>query len=262
MLGKAYILTRAALKPSRGPIMLKKAVKRITDREKPGHRQQNIAWIRAHCRDFAEEAKATDPDLWQEALRKSSALRARAQDALAAAGVDLGGGGYYPMLYFVTRRRKPQVIVETGVAAGYSSQIFLEALEANGGDGRLYSSDFPYFRLRDPERFIGLLVEPRLRDRWTLYIDGDEKNLPRILDQVSQVDFFHYDSDKSISGRQFAMSRVLPEMSMDGLVVMDDIQDNTFFQDTVRGRQPESFRIYQFEGKYIGVLIGIDHPGS
>jgi predicted O-methyltransferase YrrM len=254
MLEKAYVLTRAALKPSRGPIMLKKVVKRITDREKPSRHEQNIAWIRAHCRDFAEEAMAIDPDLWQEALGKSSALRTRAQDALADAGVDLGGGGFYPMLYFVTRHRKPHVIVETGVAAGYSSQIFLEALEANGGHGRLYSSDFPYFRLRDPERFIGLLVGARLRNRWTLYIDGDEKNLPRILDQVNHVDLFHYDSDKSISGRQFAMSRVLPKMTKGGLIVMDDIQDNAFFQDTVHGRDPQSFRVYQFEGKYIGVI--------
>jgi len=254
MLEKAYVLTRAALKPSRGPIMLKKVAKRITDRQTPSQREQNIAWIRAHCRDFAEEAMAINSDLWQEALGKSSALKARAKAALADAGVDLGGGGFYPMLYFVTRHQKPRVIVETGVAAGYSSQIFLDALDANGGDGRLYSSDFPYFRLKDPERFIGLLVEPRLRDRWSLYIDGDEKNLPRILNQVDQIDLFHYDSDKSISGRQFAMRHVLPKMAKGGVIVMDDIQDNAFFQDAVRGRNPESFRVYQFEGKYIGVL--------
>ena len=137
MLEKAYILTRATLKPSRGPIMLKKVAKRITDRQTPSQREQNITWIQANCRDFAQEAMSIDPDLWQEALGRSSALKARAHDALAEAGVDLGGGGFYPMLYFVTRRRKPQVIVETGVAAGYSSQTFLEALEANGGDGKL-----------------------------------------------------------------------------------------------------------------------------
>ena len=253
MLRKTYILAKAALKPSRGPVMMKKVVKRITDREAPGRIKENMDWIRNNCRDFAQEAMAIDTDLWQEALGKSATLKVRARDELAKAGVDLGGGGFYPMLYFITRLRRPRVIVETGVAAGYSSQMFLEALEANGGEGTLHSSDFPYFRLERPERFIGLLVENRLRYRWKLYIDGDEENLPRILTSLEQIDLFHYDSDKSRSGRAFALSHVLPRMAKEGLIIMDDIQDNAFFHDMVRDRNAE-FQVYEFEGKYIGVL--------
>jgi predicted O-methyltransferase YrrM len=233
--------------------MVKKLVKRVTDRESPSRRQENLDWISAHCQDFADEATGIDADLWHEATTNSRELKARAQRSLADAGVDLGGGGFYPMLYFITRLRKPETIVETGVAAGYSSQTFLEALEANGGNGRLYSSDFPYFRLRDPERFIGLLVEDRLRYRWHLYIDGDEKNLPRILDQVKSIDVFHYDSDKSRSGRAFAMQCVLPRMANGGIVIMDDIQDNCFFKDLVSAHGA-SFQIYGFEGKFVGVF--------
>src|SRR5438445_4565328 len=156
--------------------MVKKVFKRITDRETPARIKDNMDWIHNNCRDFAQEAMALDADLWQEALQKSAELKVRARQELTNAGVDLGGGGFYPMLYFITRLRRPRVIVETGVAAGYSSQMFLEALDANGGEGTLHSSDFPYFRLERPERFIGLLVEDRLRDRWTLYIDGAEEN--------------------------------------------------------------------------------------
>jgi predicted O-methyltransferase YrrM len=255
-LAKAQIVAKAALKPARGRVMLKKLAKRVTDRENEVRRKENLDWIYAQCQAFGPEASALDPALWDEALDKSAELKFRAQRKLADAGIALGGGGFYPMLYFLTRLRKPAVIVETGVAAGFSSQMFLDALETNGQTGRLYSSDFPYFRLQDPERFIGLLVDDRLRQRWTLYIDGDEQSLPRILRQVGSIDLFHYDSDKSFSGRAQAIERILPRMASGGLIIMDDIQDNAFFKDFVRAREAaaECFRIYEFEGKFIGAL--------
>lgn len=253
-LDKAYVLAKAAINPARGRVMAKKLLKRLTDRESPERRQGNLAWIRHHCRDFADEATGLDRDLWQEALEKGARLKVEARAKLAATGVEMGGGGFYPMLYFLTRLRNPLVIVETGVAAGFSSRVFLEALEANGRGGRLYSSDFPYFRLKEPEKFIGLLVDEPLRRNWELYIDGDEKNLPAILAKVESVDLFHYDSDKSVSGRAFALRCVLPTMAEGGLIVMDDIQDNAFFKDLATTRPVGSFRVYEFEGKYIGVL--------
>ena len=70
---------------------------------------------------------------------------------------DLGGGGAYNIIYFLTRLIKPKIIFETGVGAGYSTYAFLTAIKENNL-GTLYSSDFPYFRLNKPERYIGFLV--------------------------------------------------------------------------------------------------------
>lgn len=128
----------------------------------------------------------------------------------------------------MARYYKPQVIVETGVAAGFSSQAFLSALEENG-NGKLYSSDFPYFRLEDSEQYIGVLVEARLRVNWQLYVQGDEINLKAILPQVKQIDLFHYDSDKRYKGRNAAQALVKPKLSANAVLIMDDIQDNAFF---------------------------------
>ena len=74
--------------------------------------------------------------------------------------------------------------------------------------GYLYSSDFPYFRLAHPERYIGLLVQGNsLKIRWDLDIRGDSVALPEIADNLNHtaIDLFHYDSDKSYSGRDFAL---------------------------------------------------------
>ena len=57
-------------------------------------------------------------------------------------------GGLYKLLYFPIRKIKPYTVVETGVAAGWTSLAILRALNKNGR-GHLYSSDFPYFELKN-----------------------------------------------------------------------------------------------------------------
>ena len=153
----------------------------------------------------------------------------------------------------MARYYQPQVVVETGVAVGYSSQTFLSALEKNGS-GKLFSSDFPYFRLKDPQQYIGVLVEQRLRGNWQLYTQGDELNLGAILPQVKQIDLFHYDSDKRYKGREAALAIVRPKLSSNAVLIMDDIQDNAFFYDWVYS-SPEyagKWRVFSQGSKFIG----------
>ena len=136
-----------------------------------------------------------------------------AQQLAGFAGPILGRpvspGERHAFSYFLTRLLTPDVIVETGVADGWSSHAFLAGLHDNG-TGHLYSSDFPYFRESDPESTIGRLVPAELKDRWTLLTAGDEKNLPQILDSVSSI-LFDYDSDKSPVGRDLCHEPSHPE---------------------------------------------------
>jgi hypothetical protein len=122
------------------------------------------------------------------------------------------------------------------VAAGWSSRAFLAALESNNR-GRLYSSDLPYFRIPQPERFVGILVEPDLRGRWELQLQGDQVNLPRMLSSIEQVDLFHYDSDKMWSGRNFAMKLVGQKLATTGIILMDDINNDSWFRTHVTSRK-------------------------
>ena len=73
------------------------------------------------------------------------------------------------------------------------------------------------------------------------------------MDSVSQVDLFHYDSDKRYAGRQKAMELVSLKLADDGLVIMDDIHDNIFFMELCQ-RSDKPFKIFEFEGKHIGLL--------
>jgi glycosyltransferase involved in cell wall biosynthesis/predicted O-methyltransferase YrrM len=242
---------RNAARPGFLPVMARKVMVRIRERAWRAH-PEAVDWAAAHTESVDEYGRSVDPALWDEAVAVGEELRRHGEQVLTPLGIDLGGGGHYPLLYFLVRRLKPAVVVETGVAAGYSSRAILTALAANGS-GHLYSSDFPYFRMEEPEKYIGVLVEPELRDRWTLRTKGDRVNLPEILAEVDGVDLFHYDSDKPVDGRRFALDAVGPKLRPGGVVLMDDIQDNEHFRDHVQSTGVP-FKVFEFGGKYIGAL--------
>lgn len=196
------------------------------------------AWCAWNGMTFESWARAIDPALWDETLEVARRIKddaARIIPGLPITGGQpgaAGGGGCdVRKLYFLARCVKPKVIVETGVSAGYSSRAFLEAIRANGF-GRLYSSDLPVFL--EPEQ-VGCLVPQPLREHWELFSEGDSANIPRILDAVSSIDLFHYDSDKSARGKEETFGRVRPKMAANGVIVVDDIDRDAFFR-TVAAR--------------------------
>jgi hypothetical protein len=232
------------------PIMLQKISRRLT--RLLNEREQGAArWAAGHVGDHVALCRQVDGSLWDETEKYVRDFR-READPILRSNPALGGGGNYHLLYFLTRLLKPKVVLETGVAAGFSTHAVLTALEKNG-QGQLFSSDFPYFRLADPERYVGILVPEALRHRWTLSLAGDSVAIPKFLSSIPKVDLFHYDSDKTYDGRTETIDLVLPRLSERGVTLIDDIQDNYHFRDLAR-RGPLKSRIFAFEGKYCGLL--------
>ena len=133
------------------------------------------------------------------------------------------------------------------------AQSGLSAMEMNDR-GVLLSSDFPYFRLPNPEQYIGIVVPQELKSRLQLFVEGDRINLPQILGKVDSIDIFHYDSDKSYSGRGYAISLIADYLSDRGVILMDDIQDNSFFHDLIGRSKPNSWFVFEFQGKYVEMI--------
>jgi predicted O-methyltransferase YrrM len=236
------------------PVMAEKLWLRLTERNRRVEEVESARWCAENAEPMDAFASALNPPAWAQSVEFDLALGKYAEDKLASIDVDLGGGGDCRLLHFLVRHLKPQTMVETGVAAGFSSQCILSALAENG-EGHLYSSDFPYFRLERPERYVGFLVDENLKIRWTLHIDGDRKNLPKILAEAGQIDLLHYDSDKSRSGRSMAIALLGPRMTKNSVFVMDDIHDNLFFRDFANA-QSRPWRVFESTNKYVG-LIGL-----
>lgn len=211
-----------------------------------------MPWLVTVREDLDDFCTSLDKPLWSESKKKTRDIELRAEEKLRTIDIDLGGGGNFPLLYFLVRKFKPAIIVETGVAAGFSSNAILSAIKDNNF-GHLYSSDLPYFRIDEPEKYIGFVVDENLKQDWTLLIEGDRKNLLNILSKVDKVDLFHYDSDKSYSGRKWAMSMILPRMRSGGIIIMDDLNDNQYFEDFVKENNVEA-HVFEFSGKYVGLF--------
>jgi predicted O-methyltransferase YrrM len=243
-------VARNALRPHYLPVMGRKLVERL----RPSHRAEALRWAEAHAESIDAFAAALDADLWAECGEWAAEFREAARTKLDRMAVPLRGAGHFRLLHFLVRHLRPEVVLETGVGVGYTSQAILLAFGHNGS-GTLYSSDFPYFRMDAPERYVGCLVDDDLRHRWHLGTHGDRVNLAEFLPRIDAIDLVHYDSDKSIGGRAYAMDAVRPKLRDDAVVVMDDIDDNTFFRDwTAAAGSPG--RVFRRGGKFLG-LTGI-----
>jgi predicted O-methyltransferase YrrM len=211
-------------------------------------------WLLSNSTDLNDLLISWDKELFEETVIVSKKIKEEANIILSDIDLSLGGGGAYPLLYFITRKLKPKNILETGVAVGYSSYAFLLGIEKNG-IGKLYSSDFPYFRIKDPEKYIGILVPKKLKLNWNLFLEGDRINFGKIKKfDIEKLDLIHYDSDKTYKGRDLLLSEFNNYLTKNTIIIFDDIQDNYHFYDLVINKKVKDWRVFSFENKYLGVI--------
>ncbi len=235
-------------------------IKKIIKRFEKDTSIEATQWAKLHVKYSTEEfCKLIDPLLYDEIKPDTDLIEKEAREKLSKLNISLGGGGNFILLYFFIRKFKPINIVETGVAAGWSSLAILRALKKNG-NGHLYSSDFPYFRLENPEKYVGYLAKgENTKNNWFLDIRGDDKALPEIIKQIDNknIDLFHYDSDKSYSGRSNALKIIGSKLSYKTIIIFDDIQNNLHFRDYIE-KNKLNFHVIEFGGKFVGIT-GLDH---
>jgi predicted O-methyltransferase YrrM len=246
-----------AIKPNMFFVMMVKIYHRFFDVRTKINQEQYIKWLDSKGVTFEKWSNELSSELSEEALEFADKLYSRAKIDLANNPYDMGGGGLVHVLHFITRYYKPQIIVETGVASGFSSESFLQAMKVNSNGAHLYSSDFPYFRFPNSEKYIGKLVSDDMKDDWSLYLYGDEKNLPKIIESLSnrKINFFHYDSDKSYIGRKKAYSIVEKHLSPNAVVMFDDINDTPHFYDFVQNDSFNNYVVIRHKGACVAGIV-------
>ena len=222
-------------------------------------------WAQLNSKESTEQlCRFVDSELFDVIEFETNLIKKEAYEKISNLNFNFGGPGVagpgnYIFLYFLIRKFKLLNIVETGVAAGWTSLFILRALKKNG-NGRLYSSDFPYFRLENPEKYIGYLAENESNKyNWLLDVRGDDVALPEIKKHLGDesIDLFHYDSDKSYSGRMNALKTLSSKMNSKTIIIFDDIQNNLHFKDLVEENK-EDFHIIGYDGKFTGI-IGLNY---
>lgn len=157
--------------------------------------------------------------------------------------------------YAVCRARRPEYVVETGVAYGMTSRCVLEALEHNGS-GRLDSVDLP--PIADEEgAAIGALVTGSLGQRWLLHRGATRRVLPAVLERLPRVDVFIHDSLHTHRTMQHEFEAVWPLLPQGGVLVSDDVERNQAFEQLVeRARPAHHWAVCEPSSRgYFGVIV-------
>ena len=83
--------------------------------------------------------------------------------------------------------------------------------------------------------YVGKVIPDYLKQKWTLISLPDKPGIRvSVKKNLEKFDLAHYDSDKSYIGRQRTIKKILPFINKNGLLFIDDIQDNCFFYDLIR----------------------------
>jgi predicted O-methyltransferase YrrM len=164
----------------------------------------------------------------------------------------MGGAGNMDLLYTLCDHLRATRVVETGVAYGWTSLAVLLSLQDRPGS-LLYSVDLPYVDRRN-EAWVGVVVPQELRPQWRLMRAADRQGLPVALREAGEVDVAHYDSDKSYEGRLFGYPLLWDSLRPGGILVSDDVGDNSGFRDFAASIDVEPV-IVADGGKFQGILV-------
>ena len=194
-----------------------------------------------------------DKDLFIESKKINEILIKQSQKKISEFNFTLGGGANCILIYFFSRYYKPKIIYETGVSYGFSSNVFLNAIQKNN-IGFLYSSDLPYLKIKNSQNAIGCLVDDKLKKNWILNIKGDTKNALEFSKSNKLIDLFHYDSDKSFMGKFITFNIIKKNFSKKCIVIFDDIQTDNFFTYLIK---KNSYKYKVFYSKHDRCYQGI-----
>jgi len=213
-------------------------------------------WAKLNTKYSTEEfCRSIDNALFDKILADIKLIENEAKEKLLKLNVNIGGSGNYVLLYFLVIKFRPNYIVETGVAAGWSSLAILRGLKKNN-TGYLFSSDLPYYRIKNPNQYIGYLAKnEENKKNWYLDIRGDDLALPEISKRIAneKINLFHYDSDKSYYARNKALNILSSNIDSETIIIFDDIQDNVHFKNLVK-KTKQKYCILEFQNKFVGIL--------
>ena len=64
------------------------------------------SFSKENCNDFRSFAKVLDIELWKQSEDKVNEIKNRSKEILSNLEISIGGGGIYPLLYFLTKKFK------------------------------------------------------------------------------------------------------------------------------------------------------------
>lgn len=176
---------------------------------------------------------------------------------------------YRILLYLIIRSKRPELVIETGVLHGLTTQFLLSALHKNEY-GNLISIDMPsYFGLPPanndgfnsslpPDREPGWIVNKKYHQRWNLHLGKSVEVLPKISPVASKMDVFIHDSEHTYDTMSFELDFAWEKLENNGIIICDNINTNTSFFDFCRKINKVPFICrYEIDDMNSGIRFGV-----
>src|SRR3990170_3232787 len=142
------------------------------------------------------------------------------------------------LLYYLVKFSQPDVVVETGVANGFSSSYLLLALDSLN-KGKLISIDYLVMPWHTREK-VGQAIPQSLKKWHELIIGNSLIELEKLKTTVKQFDIFMHDSSHTYKHMMAEYQIAWPHLKDGGYLLSDDVSQNDAFLEFADrvGRQP------------------------
>lgn len=165
------------------------------------------------------------------------------------------------LCYAVVRALEPESVLETGVCYGVISAFILAALDRNR-KGSLHSIDLPPLG-RNGDRFVGWAIpDASIKTRWHLHRGVSRRILPKLLQQIGPVGLFVHDSLHTHRNMRREFEAVTPYLGRPGVLISDDVEGNSAFQEWVEQYEPDFSAVLKEESKEGLLGIGLFVKGA
>jgi len=136
----------------------------------------------------------------------------------------------------------PDVVIETGIANGFSSAYILLALDSLK-KGKLISID-GIFRPWESKEKIGEAIPTELKNRHEIILEKNTlKKLDEVLRKTGKIDIFIHDSLHTYSHMMKEYCLAWPYIKEGGFLISDDVIANGAFQDFAKKINHKTFII-------------------
>lgn len=187
------------------------------------HHLLRSTWPCAEQRAFQRVWRSIETELQAKELTLGRWTHGEYSDADAAMG---------NAVWCAIRHLEPARVLETGVARGVTSRLILEAMSMNGR-GHLWSVDLPHPLRPELHGETAAAVPEERRARWTYVRGSSRRRLPSLVPELGEIDLFVHDSLHTGRNMRFEMGTVWPALRVGGVMLVDDV-DNQSFADFLR----------------------------
>jgi len=153
----------------------------------------------------------------------------------------------FSLLYVLVKSKKPQLLVETGVANGVSTSAIMSALHEDNSSGSLNSFDvLPETK----EAYLG-------KGKWNFHLldkKRTHKQLSVAVGNSPLVDIWLHDSNHGYRWQKFEYLLALSRLKEDGVLISDDIDASPAWGELAKSHFRESYIIFDSR-KFVGIAF-------